>query len=155
MVYKFFDKRSSAGGIKSQNISNKELAEEILKPVIRTFEKRKVHSPFIGNILGAVKQLISKFNEEFKFFLSVIDIYTKYAWVVPLKDKKLIIISNAFQKVLKKSNCNPNKIWVTKAANLVNRSIKSLLEKNNIEMYSTHNEGKSVFVEMFIRTLIL
>ena len=101
MVYKFFDKRSSAGGIKSQNISNKELAEEILKPVIRTFEKRKVHSPFIGNILGAAKQLISKFNEEFKIFLCVIDIYTKYAWVVPLKDKKLIIISNAFQKVLK------------------------------------------------------
>ena len=73
MVYKFFDKRSSAGGIKSQNISNNELAEEILKQVIRTFEKRKVHSPFIGNILGAVKQLISKFNEEFKFFLCVIE----------------------------------------------------------------------------------
>ena len=53
MVYKFFDKKNSGSGIKNENISNKQLAEELRKPIIRTFNKRKVHSPFIDNIWGA------------------------------------------------------------------------------------------------------
>ena len=59
-------------------------------------------------------QLINKFNEGFRFLLCVIDIFSKYAWVVPLKDKKGITITNAFQKILKESNRRPNKIWVDK-----------------------------------------
>ena len=55
-------------------------------------------------------QLISKFNKGFRFLLCVIDIFSKYAWVVPLKDKKGISIVNAFQKVLKESDKKPNKI---------------------------------------------
>ena len=55
-------------------------------------------------------QLISKFNKEFKFLLCAIDIYSKYAWVVPLKDKKGVSIVNAFQRILKKSNRKPNKL---------------------------------------------
>ena len=65
MVYKFFDKKSSGGAVKSKNISNQELAEKLHKPIIRTFEKRKVNSYFIDNIWGtdlADMQLISKFN---------------------------------------------------------------------------------------------
>ena len=53
MAYKFFDKKTSGSGIKNENISNKELAEELHKPIIRNFNKRKVHSPFIENIWGA------------------------------------------------------------------------------------------------------
>ena len=98
-------------------------------------------------------QLISKFNKEFTFLLCVIDIYSKYAWFVPLKDKKGVSIVNAFQSILKKSNRKPNKIWVDKGVEFYNRSMKSLLEKNDIEMYSTHNEGKSVAAERFIRTI--
>ena len=98
-------------------------------------------------------QLISKFNKGFKFLLCVIDIYSKYAWVVPLKDKKGVSIVNAFQSILKKSNRKPNKIWVDKGGEFYNRSMKSWLEKNDIEMYSTHNEGKSVVAERFIRTI--
>ena len=60
-------------------------------------------------------QLISKYNKEFPFLLCVIDIYSKYAWVAPLKDKNDISITNAFQKILDKSNHKPNKIWVDKA----------------------------------------
>ena len=98
-------------------------------------------------------QLISKFNKRFKFLLCVIDIYSKYAWVVPLKDKKCVSIVNAFRKILKKSNRKPNKIWVDKGGEFYNRSIKSWFEKIDIEMYSAHNEGKSVVAERFIRTI--
>ena len=80
-------------------------------------------------------------------------IFSKYAWVIPLKDKKGITITNAFQKILKESNRKPNKIWVDKGSEFYNRSMKSWLEKSDIEMYSTHNEGKSVVAERFIRTL--
>ena len=80
MVYKFFDKKSSGGGIKNENISNKDLAGELHKPIIRNFKKRNIHSPFIDNIWGADLRdmpLISKFNKGFRFLLCIIDIYSK------------------------------------------------------------------------------
>ena len=64
-----------------------------------------------------------------------------------------ITITNAFQNILKESSHKPNKIWVDKGSEFYNRSVKSWLVKNAIEMYSTHNEGKSVVAERFIRTL--
>ena len=98
-------------------------------------------------------QLVSKFNKGFRFLLCVIDIFSKYAWVVPLKDKKGISIVNAFQKILDKSGRKPNKIWVDKGGEFYNSSFKKWLKDNDIEMYSIHNEGKSVVAERFIRTL--
>ena len=98
-------------------------------------------------------QLISNFNKGFRFLLFVIDIFGKYAWVGPLKDKKGISIANAFQKILKQSNRKPNKIWVDKGSECFNNSFKKWLQDNDIAMYSTHNEGKSVVAERFIRTL--
>ena len=97
-------------------------------------------------------QLISKFNKGFRFLLSVIDIYNKYAWVIPLKDKKGITITNSFQKVLNESKLKSNKLWVDNGSEFYKRSIKSWLEKNDIEIYSIHNEGKFVVAERFIRT---
>ena len=85
--------------------------------------------------------------------MCVIDIYSKYVWAIPLKDKKGITITNAFQKILDGSNQKLNKIWVNKGSEFYNRSMKSWLEKNDIEMYLMHNEGKSVVAERFIRTL--
>ena len=79
-----------------------------------------MYSSFRDNIWGADltdMQLLSKFNKGFRFLLCVIDIFSKYAWVVPLKDKKGVSIVNAFQKILKKSNQKPNKIWLTKEVN--------------------------------------
>ena len=87
-------------------------------------------------------QLISKFNKGFKFLLCVIDIFSKYAWVVPLKYKKGVSIVNPFQKILKESNRKPNKIWVDKGRVFCNSSLKNWLKNNDIEMYSIHNEGK-------------
>ena len=67
--------------------------------------------------------------------------------------KKGITITNAFQKILDESRCKPNRIWVNKGSEFYNKSIKSWLEKNNIEMYSTHNKGKSIITDRFIRAL--
>ena len=156
MLYKFFDKKTSGGAVKNENISNKVLAEKLHKLIIRKFEKRKVHSSFIDNIWGVDltdMQSTSKFNKGFRFLLCVTDIFSKYAWVISVKDKKGITITNVFQKIFDESNCKPNKIWVDKGSEFYIRSMKSWLEKNATEMHSTHNQGKSVANERFIRTL--
>ena len=126
--------------------------------LINQFEKRRVYSTFKDNIWGvdlADMQLLSKYNKGIRFFLCVIDIFSKYAWVVPLKDKKGISIVKAFQNILKQSNSKrkPNKIWVDKVSEFYNAYFKKWLRDNDIVMYSTHNEEKSVVAERFIRTL--
>ena len=98
-------------------------------------------------------QLISKFNKRFRFLLCVINIFSKYAWVITLKDKKGISIVDTFQKILDKSGHKPNKIWVDKGSEFYNNSFEKWLKDNDIGMYSISNEGKSVFAERFIRTL--
>ena len=98
-------------------------------------------------------QLISKFNKWFRFLLCVIDIFSKYAWVIPLKDKKGVSIVNAFEKIWDYSNIKPNKIWVDKASEFYNGSFKKWLKNNDIEMYSIYNEGNSVVTERFFRIL--
>ena len=126
-VYIFYDKKTSGGAVKSENISNKGIAEELHKPIIRKFEKGEVHSSFIDNIWIAdlaEMQLISEFNKGFRFLLCVIDIFNKYSWVINLKDKKGITNTNTFQKILKESNCKPNKILVHKGGEFYNRSMK-------------------------------
>ena len=75
-----------------------------------------------------------------------------YAWVVPLKDKRRITIVNAFQKIISKGR-KPNKIWADQGGEFYNNLFKMFLKINNIEMYSTYNERKSVVAERFIRTL--
>ena len=105
-----------------------QLAEELHKPIIRKFKKRTVYSRSKDNIWGADLadlQLISKFNKGFIFLLCVIDIFSKYAWVVPLKDKKGVSIVDAFQKILDDSNRKPNKIWVDKGSEFYNNSFKN------------------------------
>ena len=105
MVYNFFNRKVFGSGIKNEIISNKKLVEELHKPVTREFNKRKLQLPFIDNIWGADlgdMQLKSKFNRDFRFLLCVIDIYNKYAWVIPLKDEKGVTITNAFQEILGK-----------------------------------------------------
>ena len=98
-------------------------------------------------------QLISKFNKGFRFLLCVIVIFSKYAWVAPLKYKKSVSIVNAFQKILDDSARKPSKIWVDKGSEFYNSSVKKWLKGNDIEMYSIHNERKSVVAERFMRTL--
>ena len=132
------------------------LADEFHKPVIKKFNKRKVYSQFKDNISGvdlADMQSLSRKNKGIKYLLCVIDLYSKYAFVIPLKDKKRISIVNAFDKIIKQSERKPNKIWVDQGSEFYNNNLKKWLSDNNIIMYLTYNEGKSVVAERFIRTL--
>ena len=173
MVYKFFDSKvapldkkamSGKGNAKhtakpsslERRGNNKILAEELHKPAIKKFNKRKVYSQLRDNIWGvdlADMQSLSKKNKGVKYFFCAIDLFSKYAFVIPLKDKKGISIVNAFNKIIKQSNRKPNKIWVDQGGEFYNRVFKKWLLDNDIVMYSTFNEGKSVAAERFIRTL--
>ena len=84
--------------------------------------------------------------------MCVIDLFSKYAWVVPLKDQRGTTIINAFQKIVSKGR-KRNIIWVDQSAEFYSTFFKRFLKINNIEMYSTYSEGKSVVAERFIRTL--
>ena len=155
MVYKFFDKKTAGCSIKSMT-QNEQLAEEVHKPIIRKLKKRKGYSTFKDNNWGADladMRLISKFNEGFRFSLCVLDIFSKNTWVVPLKDKKGISIVKTFQNILKQSNRKPNKIWEDKGSEFYYTHFKKCLQDNDIVMHLTHNEGKSVAAERFIRIL--
>ena len=110
-------------------------------------EKRILHLKTIfGGIDLADMQSLREFNKGIKYFLCEIDSFGKYAWFIPLKDKKGTSIVNAFQKIISKER-KPNKIWVDQGSEFYNLSFKDFLEINNIKMYSTFNEGKSVVAE--------
>ena len=171
MVYKLFDKKSKGGGVANNGIKQNRrplnlaalqlerivaALQELHKPIIRNFKKGTVYSGFKDNIWSvdlADMLLISKFNKRFRFLLCVIDIFTKYARVVPLKDKKCISIVNAFEKILKVSDRKPNKTWVDEGSEFYNNCFRKWLKDNDIEMCSIINEEKSVAAERFIRTL--
>ena len=152
MVNKIFDKKSRS----CINEPNYQLANEVHKPIIRKFKTRKVYSYFKDNIWDvdlADMQSLSKYNKGIKYLLCAIDLFSKYAWAIPIKDKKGASIVNAFKKILNDSNRKPNKIWVDQCSEFYNKSFKDFLKINNIEVYLTYNEGKSVVAERFIRTL--
>ena len=118
MVYKFFDKKSMGSGTAKPSslkriASSSILTDERHKPIIRKFSKRKVYSQFKDNIWGvdlADMQSLTRKNKGIKYLLCAIDLYSKYAFVIPLKGKKGISIVNAFNKIIKQSNRKPNKI---------------------------------------------
>ena len=98
-------------------------------------------------------QSLSRKNKSIKYLLCAIDLYSKYVFVIPLKNKKGISIVNGFNKIIKQSNRKPNKIWVDQGGEFYNNVFEKWLSDNDINMYSTYNEGKSVVAERFIRTL--
>ena len=102
MVYKFRDKKSTRSDIENEIKENQQLANELHKPVIRKFKTQIVYSSFKDNIWGvdlADVQLISKNNKEIRFLLCAIDIFSKYAWVVALKDKKQLVLLMRVKKL--------------------------------------------------------
>ena len=106
-----------------------------------------------GGLDLADMQSLSKKNKGVKYLLCAIDLYSKYVFAIPLKDKKGISIVNAFNKIIKQSNRKPNKIWVDQGGEFYNNVFEKWLSDNDINMYSTYNEGESVVAETFIRTL--
>ena len=100
-------------------------------------------------------QSLSRFNKGIRYLLCANDLFCKYAWVVPLKDKRGISIVNAFHKMISK-RCKSNKIWIDQGGEFHNKLFKRFLKINNLqinEMYRTYNERKSVVAERYIRTL--
>ena len=134
MVYKCFDRKSMGSGTAEPSSLERIvkdisliLADELHKPVIKKFNKRKVYSQFKDNIWGvdlADMQSLSKKNKAIKYLLCAIDLFSKYAFIVTLKDKKGISIVNAFNKILKQSKRKPNKIWVDQGREFYNRVFK-------------------------------
>ena len=119
MVYKSFDKKTRSG------VSvNEQLAEELHKPVIKKFKRRKVYARFKESIWAAdlpkMESLSSK-NKNVKYLLCVIDVFTKYAWFKPLKDKKGKTVLNAFIEIVNESNRKPNKLWVDQGREFYNK----------------------------------
>ena len=113
------------------------------------------NSSFRDNIWGvdlADMLSLSKYDKGNKYLLCAIDLFSKFAWVVRLKDKKGGSIVNAFQKIISKGR-KANELWVDQDSEFYNNSFKDFLKINSTEMYSTYNERKSVFAEIFIRTL--
>ena len=119
MVYKFFDKKSTGSGFKKLKNTTKPsssiLTDELHKPIIRKFNKTKVYLKIKDYIWGvdlADMQPLSRKIKGIKYLLCAIDLFSKYTFVIPLKDKKGISIVNAFNKIIQQSNRKPNKIWV-------------------------------------------
>ena len=94
-------------------------------------------------------QSLSKYDKGIKYLLHTIDLFSKYAWVIPIKDEKGASIVNAFKKIISEGR-KPNKIWIDQGSEFYNNYFKDFLKINNIEMYSTYLEGKSVVAKRFL-----
>ena len=97
-------------------------------------------------------QSLSKYNKENKYLPCAIDLFSKYVWVIPIKDKKGTSIVDAFQKIISEER-KPNKIWIDQGSEFNNNSVKDFLKINDVEICSTYKEGKSLVAERFLRTL--
>ena len=133
MVYKSFDKKSMGSG--TAEPSSLKLVDELHKPVIKKFNKRKVCSQFKDNIWGvdlADIQSLSKKYKDIKYLLCAIDLFSKYAFVVSLKDKKVTSITNAFNKIIEQSNRKTDKMLVDQGGEFYNHDLKKWLLSNDI-----------------------
>ena len=96
---------------------------------------------------------LSSKNKNVKYLLCAIDVFIKYAWVKALKDKKDKTVVNAFIEIVNETNCKPNKLWFDQRREFYNKLMQEWLEINDILMYSTHKEGKSVIAERIIKNV--
>ena len=91
---------------------------------------------------------LSKWNQGYKYLLTVTDLFSKFAWVIALKDKRGISITDAFSSIVNKSNRKPLFLWVDQGSEFYNKTFKEWLKQNDIDMYSTFNEVKAVAIEL-------
>ena len=133
---------------------NKILSEELHKPKRKKFPRRKIIVNHIDEIFAAdlvEMQKFAKLNKGYRYLLTCIDIFSKYSWVIPLKDKKGINVKNALQKIFIQRS--PKFLWTDRGTEFYNKQVQDLLNENDIKLYSTNNsEIKSSVVERFNRT---
>ena len=133
---------------------NKILSEELHKPKRKNYTRRRIIVNHIDEIFAAdlvEMQKFTKLNKGYRYLITCIDIFSKFAWVIPLKDKRGINIKNALEKIFKERK--PKFLWTDKGTEFYNKQVQDLLNENNIKLYSTNNsEIKSSVVERFNRT---
>ena len=134
------------------------VAEEVFSPQITKFRRKRIIPLYKDETWSADlidKSSLSKYNNNYKFILTVIDIFTKYAWAVPLKNKSVLSITNGFKIVLTESpqggseSRKPEKLWVDRGSEFYNKTFKSLLKEYETKLYSTDIDLKAVFIERF------
>ena len=146
------------------------LAKEVFSPQITKIRRERIIPLYKDETWSADlidKSSLSKYNNNYKFILTVIDIFTKYAWAIPLKNKSGLSITNGFKLVLGENpqggseSRKPEKLWVDRGSEFYNKTFKSLLKEygtgnaaSGIELYSTYSDLKAVFIERFNRTLL-
>ena len=139
------------------------LAKEVFSPQITKFKRKRIIPLYKDETWSADlidKSSLSKYNNNYKFILTVIDIFTKYAWAIPLKNKSGLSITNGFKTILSEGR-KPEKLWVDRGSEIYNETFKSLLKEygtskaaSGIELYSSYSDLKAVFIERFNRTLL-
>ena len=132
-----------------------QLADELNKPIKRNFTRRRVITTGSDKIWCSdlvEMQQFSKWNKGYRYLLMVLDLFSKYGWIVPLKDMKGETVTEAFKTIFKEG-CKPQYLWTDKGKEYYNKNMKELLEKNNITLYSTENEEKSSVCERWNRTI--
>lgn len=133
----------------------KTLVKELLRPKLKRFARRKVYSKGVDEIWTADLADFSQYsrqNRGYKFILVVLDVFSRYAWARPLKNKTGVQVTQAFEDIFKDGN-KPIKLWTDRGTEFLNTNMSRMLETNGIELYSTYNEPKAMIAERFIRTL--
>ena len=134
----------------------KQFAAEIHKRALKKFKRRHVivdrKDEIWGIDLADMNSLIS-FNDGYRYILCIIDVFTKFAWAVPLKNKMAATVLFAVEAVVSKSKRIPEKVWLDHGSEFYNKQFQAWAKDNNIVMYSTHGESKSVVVERWVRSL--
>ena len=137
------------------------LAKEVFSPQITKFRRQRKIPLYKDETWSADlidKSSLSKYNNNYKFILTVIDIFTKYAWAIPLKNKFGLSITNGFKIVLSEhpqggsEPKKPEKLWVDRGSEFYNKTFKPLLKEYETKLYSTYSDLKAVFIERFNRT---
>ena len=154
----------------NKTIEKQQLAKEVFSPRITKIRRQRIIPLYKDETWSADlidKSSLSKYNNNYKFILTVIDVFTKYAWAIPLKNKSGLSITNGFKIVVSEhpqggsEPRKPQKLWVDRGSECYNKTFKSLLKKygtgkaaSGIELYSTDSDLKAVFIERFNRTLL-
>ena len=151
-------KKRFGWGLKNDLISRitwtDQLADELHKPVVKKFRKRKVYVNGIDRILAADfvdMQSFSKFNRGVKYLLTVIDVFSTFGWMLPLKYKTGVSVANALKEILK--HRKPEKFWTDERKEFYNKHVNALAQELGVELYSTENVEKSSVVERWNRTM--
>ena len=135
---------------------SQQLADELHKPITRNFSKRSVISKGVDEIWAADlvgMQMFSKWNKGIKYLLMVIDVFSKYGWIKPPKDKKTETVSKAFDEMFKSSKRLPKMLWTDKGSEFISKHFKEFLKTKGIKLYHTENEEKSSVDERWNKTM--